>query len=41
MITNELLNWENTIDVSQLKSGNYFVRIVNDEENWSGWFVKE
>jgi hypothetical protein len=41
MITNELLNWENTIDVSQLKSGNYYVRIVSDEENWSGWFVKE
>ncbi len=41
LITNELLGWENTVDVRQLKSGNYFVRIIGDVENWSGWFVKE
>lgn len=41
LITNELLGWQNTIDVSQLKQGNYFVRIVTDGEYWSGWFVKE
>jgi hypothetical protein len=41
IITNELLGWENSIDVRQLKSGNYFVRIVSDDENWCGWFVKE
>jgi hypothetical protein len=41
LITNELLGWENKVDVSHLKSGNYFVRIISDKENWSGWFVKE
>ena len=41
IITNELLGWENSIDVKQLKAGNYFVRIVSDNRNWRGWFVKE
>jgi hypothetical protein len=41
LITNELLGWENSVDVKQLKAGNYFVRIVSAEESWSGWFVKE
>jgi hypothetical protein len=39
LITNELLGLENSIDVSQLKSGNYFVRIISEYENWSGCFV--
>jgi hypothetical protein len=41
LITNELLGWENTIDVSGLKQGNYFVRFTSDSEQWSEWFVKE
>jgi hypothetical protein len=41
IITNELLGLENSIDVKQLKAGNYFVRIISEYENWSEWFVKE
>jgi hypothetical protein len=41
MITNELLGWKSSINISQLKSGNYFVRMITDNENWRGWFVKE
>ncbi|NCC88416.1 MAG: T9SS type A sorting domain-containing protein, partial [Clostridia bacterium] len=41
LITNELLGWENTIDVSGLKQGNYFVRFTSDSEQGCEWFVKE
>ena len=41
IITNELLGWEKSIDVSRLKQGNYFVRITSDSERWSVWFLKE
>lgn len=41
IITNELLGWENSIDVSELNQGNYFIRLTSDSEQWSGWFVKE
>jgi hypothetical protein len=41
MIINELLVWENSVDVRELKQGHYFVRIISDSSQWSKWFVKE
>jgi hypothetical protein len=41
IITNKFLGWEKSVDVSELKPGSYFVRIISAEEQWSEWFVKE